>query len=148
MPKAKRYYTLAALATVAILVALAVAAQAKPAIKVLPKTIIGSWCFAERDKADQTVTFYSRGNCTADPKGVDVFATNYAGKRYSCVINRVERLDNATTDKEAYFVNASCVTDESGTSRWIDNSMFQLIGGQLIITTNFKRSDSNWQGKP
>ena len=134
----KRFLTIAAM-----LVASVTAAQAK-STKTLPSTVIGSWCFADQDKT-ANVTTYSRGKCTGQPKGVDVFADNYSGTNYSCVINRVDQLSNGTTNKEAYWVHADCVNDESGSSRWKDNSMFQLIGGELSITPNFTKKDADWR---
>ena len=121
------------------------AAHVKP-LKTLPGTIAGSWCFTEQDKSN--VSFYSRGKCAADRNGIEVSADNYSGAHYSCIIHRVEPLDNGSTGKEAYFVHANCVNDETGASRYKDNSMFQLIGGQLIITPNFTKKDANWRAKP
>lgn len=119
------------------------AAHAKP-MKTLPSAIVGSWCF--QDKAND-VTFYSPGKCTGEPKSVSVFADNYSGTDYSCVVNSVEPLNNGATGKLAYLVRASCVNDESGSRRWQDHSMFQLIGGQLIITPNFSKKDADWRPK-
>jgi hypothetical protein len=133
-----------AMIAAAVLLASFTAVQAKP-MRTLPSAVVGSWCLADQDKANN-VTFYSRGKCTAE-KGVDVFADNYSGNDYSCVVNGVEPLNSGATGKEAYLVHASCVNDESGSRRWKDNSMFQLIGGQLIVTPNFKKSDADWRRK-
>ena len=136
----KRFLTIAAM-----LLASVSAAQAK-STKTLPSTVIGSWCFADQDKTDKPFTTYSRGKCTGQPNGVDVFADNYSGTNYSCVINRVEQLGySPKNNNEAYWVHADCVNDESGSHRWKDDSMFQLIGGELTITPNYTKKDASWR---
>lgn len=110
------------------------AAEAKSA-KTLSSTMVGNWCFADQNRvADTITTFYARGKCAADPKGVNVFATGYSGEHYKCIFQSIEALIGKS---EAYAVRAKCLNTAEGDT-YFDNSMFQLIGGQLIITPEAK----------
>ena len=127
--------------TAAALMLTSVSAHARPVQ--LPDDMLGKWCFFEDPNGDKGVSYFYHADPN-DPHGnedchdiADVQRNKYKiADGPVCTITKVKRLDNATTNKLAYLVQAHCAQDES--------SMFQLIGGQLIITPHFREEDANW----
>ena len=104
----------------------------------LPDTIIGSWCLLSYD-GNNAPAFYGRINNPENQECLtETLPINKDGYREVwdiCLFDKIEQEGSAT-----YLVHARCEAQfeggGGGTGKfWIENLEYQIIDGQLVVTT-------------